>query len=79
MEFLFWDAHRILLIDYFEKDQAMSSDRYKVQLVCLKKEIVKNTTIWERKSAFSPRQSFVSQAEIKNYISALIVFLSFDF
>lgn len=51
MASVFWDARKILFIDYLEKGQTITSDRYMTQLARLKEKIVKKRLHMKKKKA----------------------------
>ncbi|KAF7264834.1 hypothetical protein GWI33_022224 [Rhynchophorus ferrugineus] len=62
MACLFWDAHRIIFIDYLEKGRTINSDYYIAFLGRLKDKTAKKRAAFEEKeSVASPRQCTVSQ------------------
>ena len=48
---VFWDAHGILFIDYFEKGRTINSEYYMALLVRLKKEIAKQGPQMKKKKS----------------------------
>ena len=59
---VFWDAHRVLFIDYLEKGKTINSERYIDQLMRLKKEIGEKRLQMKKKKSARFAGTFSSRA-----------------
>ncbi|CAH2108195.1 unnamed protein product [Euphydryas editha] len=67
MASVFWDAHRIIFIDYLGRGKTINSDYYIALLEHFKDEIaIKTAPFEEEESVVSSRQCAVSQIEENN-------------